>query len=364
MSDAVYPNTLPGITWPRKRTPVWKTSVSTTPSGREWRRRNALTPRYRYSLQYSFLRSAAAYNEFQALFGFFNARGGSAESFLFDDRDDNTAAAAVLGIGNGSQATWQLVRPLGGFAEPVFDTLGTPAVALDGVALNMVAGGDFAADTNADGVCDGLQSYSSGTATGVVFLVGGGAWGALQRCLATSMGSSATDQVGFRFVGDVAIKAGGQYTAAADIYSFNCSHSIEVDFYTAGGTYLGRIYSTWVGNGVSFSRRVATVVAPAGATRAAVYVYMHTATGANPEVRVDNVMLQPGAVATAFSNKYFSCNSQGLITIDPASSNGATITWSGQYYWRCRFDTDELGFEQFMSRFWKTGEVKLITVKP
>lgn len=39
------------------------------------------------------------------------------------------------------------------------------------------------------------------------------------------------------------------------------------------------------------------------------------------------------------------------------------LTWSGSFYYRCRFDDDEMSFTQFMAQLWKTGTVVLRTVK-
>lgn len=134
MSDAVYP-VLPGIMFPNKRTPLWKTAVKTTPSGRTWRRAAMRYPRYRIGLQYEFLRSRAALAEYQALFGFFNARNGGADSFLFLDDSDSTITAQPFGMGTGAITQWQLVRTKGGFAEPVHDLVAAPQLYANGVQL-------------------------------------------------------------------------------------------------------------------------------------------------------------------------------------------------------------------------------------
>lgn len=197
MSNALYP-TLPGLMWPIKRTPVWNTSIKTTPSGREWRSTEVTCPRYRYGLKYEFLRNAVAYGEFQALFGFFNARRGRFDTFLFLDPDDRTATGQAFGVGAAGVTTFQLVRTLGGFVEPVYDLVAAPAIYKAGL----------------------LQSSG--------------------------------------------------YTVSA----------------------------------------------------------------------------------------------AGVVTFSVAPAAGALLTWSGSYYWRMRFDGDELDFEQFLAQFWKTGDVRLITVKP
>ncbi len=120
MSNDLYP-TLPGITWPLRRTPVWKTTIKSSPSAREWRSKAQVYPRYRVAVQYAFLRWRL--DEFQQLFGFFNDHAGAFDSFLFSDRDDNTATAQVIGVGDGSNRNFQLMRTLGGFIEPVYEPI-------------------------------------------------------------------------------------------------------------------------------------------------------------------------------------------------------------------------------------------------
>ena len=197
MSNAVYP-TLPGLAWSSRRTPLWRTTVQTTPSGREWRTSPMSSPRYRYTLTYEFLRSTAAYPHLQTLLGFFNSRRGGYDSFLFSDPDDRTVTAQAFGTGDGVSTQWQLVRTLGGFVEPVY--------ALDG---------------------------------------------------------------------------------AANIYR-------------------------------------------------------------------DGALVASGVTVSA----------DGAVTFASAPAAGVVLTWTGAYYWRCRFEDDELEFEQFLAKLWKTGQVMLLTVKP
>jgi uncharacterized protein (TIGR02217 family) len=52
--------------------------------------------------------------------------------------------------------------------------------------------------------------------------------------------------------------------------------------------------------------------------------------------------------------------SGGVITFDTAPPLGAVITWSGTYYYRCRFEQDQLDFNKFMREFWESREVAFI----
>lgn len=195
MALPVFP-TLPGIGYPITRTPVHKTEIEETYSGKDTGFRVWAYPRRRYELVANVLRMDAVRLEWQQLIGFFNRVGGRAGTFLFDDAKDDLVSDQAFGAGNGSAKSFQLVRSLGGFTQPVF-------------APNVI----------------------------------------------------------------VNIKINGTATAA----------------YT-------------VGNG-------------------------------------------------------------GVITFTTAPANGAALTWSGSYYWICRFDDDELPIQQFMADLHAAESIKFTTVK-
>lgn len=138
MSSSVYP-TLPGLAWNVKRTTLMpKVQVRTTPSDREYRARDALLPRYQYTLSYEFLRGGSL-TEWQTLNGFFELMGGDFDSFLFTDPDDNAVVSQTFGTGDGSTVAFQLVRALGGFVIPVADVSGSPLIFKDGVVQSTPA---------------------------------------------------------------------------------------------------------------------------------------------------------------------------------------------------------------------------------
>lgn len=128
MSNAIFP-VLPGLQWEFTRTPVHNTSVTTTVSGREYRSRRMASPRYKYKGAYEFLRDGAqAIEELKPLLGFFNARAGRFDDWLFDDPDDNAVTAQAFGTGDGTTTTFQLVRTLGGNVEPVYAVNNAPLI--------------------------------------------------------------------------------------------------------------------------------------------------------------------------------------------------------------------------------------------
>lgn len=128
MGNAVFP-TLPGLKFGVRRRPQWSTTIKRAVSGREFRFSNAVYPTYLYRLQYEFLRDyRSGVDELRSIEGFFNARGGAFDSFLWTDPDDNTATLQSFGTGNGSQTQFQLMRTFGGYSAPVYGPNGTPSI--------------------------------------------------------------------------------------------------------------------------------------------------------------------------------------------------------------------------------------------
>lgn len=165
MSNAVYP-TLPGLTFGTTRTPVWSTTTKIATSLRDYQNANASYPQYRYKLSYEVLRQTPGYAEMATLVGFFNARQGGFDSFLFVDPDDNYVTRQAIGTGDGASVQFQLVRMFGGFVEPVFDLAGAPSVYVAGTLKT--PGSDYTANAL------GLLTFAAAPAAGAVVTWTGG----------------------------------------------------------------------------------------------------------------------------------------------------------------------------------------------
>lgn len=139
MSTQVFPS-LPGIAFPVKRTPQWKTRVQQAISGKETRIADWSAPRWLWELTYDHLvqgtSGGATRTDFAQLAAFFNGRQGMFDSFLFTDSDDNAVATQPLGAGDGATTSFQLVRAFGGFVEPVLNVQAGPFVKVAGVATS------------------------------------------------------------------------------------------------------------------------------------------------------------------------------------------------------------------------------------
>lgn len=118
MSDELFP-ALPGLKIEIEKSPQFITRVQRSVSGRELRASYTSAPIWTFRLSYEFLRSAPAYSELQALQGFFLARRGSWDSFLYPDPDDWQAVMEPLGIGDGVTMAFQVKRTYAGVTDPV-----------------------------------------------------------------------------------------------------------------------------------------------------------------------------------------------------------------------------------------------------
>jgi len=50
----------------------------------------------------------------------------------------------------------------------------------------------------------------------------------------------------------------------------------------------------------------------------------------------------------------------GTVTFTPAPASNVSLTWSGTYYFRCRFGQDVQDFRQFMRQLWDARTVQFV----
>lgn len=121
MSNAILP-TLPGLKFNDTKTPSFVTRTHRAVSGRELRASFQQYPLWTFSLAYEVLRDTPADPELETLVGFFLARQGSFDSFLYADPSDSSVTDMGFGTGNGVATQYQLTRTYGAgghaFAEP------------------------------------------------------------------------------------------------------------------------------------------------------------------------------------------------------------------------------------------------------
>jgi uncharacterized protein (TIGR02217 family) len=142
---ATFP-ALPGLGWSVSKAPRFATRIQRAVSGRELRVLDQPFPIWTWTLTYELLRDkwdtrgaggpGAGYDELRTLAGFFLQQQGALTPFLFDDPTDNTVAGQAIGSGDASAASFQLVRTMGGFAEPITAPDEVSAIYLNGIVQN------------------------------------------------------------------------------------------------------------------------------------------------------------------------------------------------------------------------------------
>lgn len=117
MSNVIFPS-LPGLSWSIGKQPEFKTVITEAAGGVESRVALWSAPRWHFKLTYELLRDDAT-AELKTLMGFFLARQGKYDSFLLRDPDDCAVVGQALGIGDGANTVFPLVRSFGGYSEQV-----------------------------------------------------------------------------------------------------------------------------------------------------------------------------------------------------------------------------------------------------
>ena len=142
---AIFP-ALPGLGWSVTKAPRFATRIQRAVSGRELRVLDQPYPIWTWTLTYNLLRDkwdtrgagglGVGYDELRTLAGFFLQQQGAFAPFLFDDPSDDDITGQVIGTGDASTSAFQLLRTMGGFAEPITAPNVVSAVYLNGVLQN------------------------------------------------------------------------------------------------------------------------------------------------------------------------------------------------------------------------------------
>lgn len=128
---------LPGLAMEVKKSPSFKTNISESANGNEVRNALAEYPRWNFELSYEFLKDpSVGESSLKKIMGFFLARRGSYDSWLFKDPDDYLVTGGYCGEADGVTTQFPLCRTMGDFHEKVgqVDTTNT---------INIYVGGDL-----------------------------------------------------------------------------------------------------------------------------------------------------------------------------------------------------------------------------
>lgn len=364
MSNDVFP-TLPGLTFDFHRLPTHKTQIEESVSGAEYRGLQMLTPRYTYKATYEFLRDQRqGQDELRTLLGFFNSHHGSFDSWLFVDPDDFAVTNQLFGTGDASTLAFQLVRTLGGFAEPVYapasaaisrrDWQGNqmlyPAARTNYVwPSNNLASGNWNTTTGATLAAGSNLAPDGSSSAGTLSYSGSGTVGNY-RAYITPTGALATPALGQSATVSIWVRAAS--TVTLRLWA-NLGVPVPMNVTTS----WQRFSVTVVGDG---STGLQLLVMSDVASNAAFTVQMW---GAQAENNVAPGSYIPTTTAPVSVTDY-TLDGAGLVTLAAAPRVAATLTWTGTFYWRCRFVLDQLEFAKFAWRLWNLQTCDFVTLKP
>lgn len=165
MSDSVFPS-IRGLAWPVKRIPEMNTLQQRSPGGYSTQVALYQNPIWRWDLKYNYilddpsnLQMGFTDTDWRTLVGFFLARRGSFDDFLFHDVADDSAADAPLVIVNDGAGTFYspVQRKIGEFEEDITDLIGGNVMGSIAVKNNGTPTVDFLLGTG--GFTTGSQSY-------------------------------------------------------------------------------------------------------------------------------------------------------------------------------------------------------------
>lgn len=69
------------------------------------------------------------------------------------------------------------------------------------------------------------------------------------------------------------------------------------------------------------------------------------------------------AGVTKSSGVDYTVGATGIVSWINVPTTGQSCTWTGSFYYRCRFDDDSMTFSQFMKDFWRARRVRFRSVK-
>lgn len=139
MSNVVLPGPFAGLQWNVGKNPGFNTQEQISVAGDSVRAAFQAYPMWNFSLSYEVLREAAAVDELRTLLGFFMARRGRFDSWLYSDPNDNSVTNQQFGVCDGTTVQFQLTRPFGygsyTFVEPVMNVNALTNIKRNGVTL-------------------------------------------------------------------------------------------------------------------------------------------------------------------------------------------------------------------------------------
>lgn len=363
MSNAIFP--IPAQAngsrgWPIGKYPVFNT-LTQTPASRRGETRISTTPYCTWEFSMTFPYVPGTFNDstsyLNQVAGFFMSMQGSANSFLYDDPQDNTISSPVsFGTGDGSTTAFQLSRPIGNYSDIIQNVNGTPTLYMNGTNIttrNLIP--------DSDG--------TSGTWTGDVLLIFSSTGGAVTGGQWTYTGTGSTSSFRAKFSTPINVVPNAQYTLSGYI---DASHVTSI---AGGGNACFLLEDTTThttfaqaAQSIGTNGRVSvTFTMPSTTSQVLVLMDTNNCTVASGQPLVfSNPQLEIGSTATAYQSTNqtgYSISSLGVVTFTTAPAVNAALAWTGKYYFRCRFKNDDLSeLKEISKNFWTIGQLEWVSV--
>lgn len=391
MTLNVYPS-ITGYVWTPTIAPVWNSQAQKTVSGRVVAATYQQYPLYKFQVKYATLSQSV----FDTLLAFFNQQQGNVVPFWFDAGPGNDSVTAQpIGTGDGTTTTFQLLRSYGGFSEPIAAANGAPSIY-----------------ENRYGAPELLSAASR---VNLVYpSTPGNGWGISQNATITTDAGTAPDgsATASELTDDttdndhsvwISGSTGtGYYTHSVWLKYVNHQYAmVSIDDGGNGASVTvdlvnGTISATYI-QGANFANASATITSfgsgwyrvsiTTNYSGPAAYLGAHIAyatsgapgwypayigTGSD-HILAWGAQLESGSTATALiatttatasnggADYSLSSTSPLTATMSVAPASGVALTWTGNYYFQCRFSKGTEEFEQFMYQLYKTKSVSLET---
>ncbi len=152
---------LPGVTPDPEKTPSWSTKVLRASAGNERRTAQWPYPIWNFTLRHEVIRDRPNIDEIHGIWELFNTVQGQFGTFLFLDQNDYLVTREGLGVGDGSNRTWQLNRAIRYWTEPLLCPFGV-LVYVDGASVGFTLGVGGVVTLSAPPASGAVVSWSGG----------------------------------------------------------------------------------------------------------------------------------------------------------------------------------------------------------
>lgn len=320
MSSYLFPVTYPGKLFNYIRSYLWNTGLQKAVSGKTSTIAYQPYPLGHWEYSFEFLREYVSPSEIKGLVGLFNAVQGRFDTFLLSDPDFNTVTLQQFATCDSETNAFQLIAVYEnaggpGQAEIVQNLNGTPAIYGNGGNSTVPLP---AAGLNAPGSAPTLSYTPGGSLPATTYYVHTANFDAAENFSAPSpQGSIAVPANNLLVVGSPI----GQPGAAG------------------WGAFVGTVTGTGTWQNAAGDWQIGTS-------------WTEPTTG----------IITGGKSLPTTNQTGYSIGPTGIVTLVRAPDAGIILSWSGSFYYRCRFDADHYDWTRLMNGFWSAQKITFTQV--